>query len=89
MNVTTEEWYEWKQNTTTKELLKALQANRLGRLEEIAHGHTSGLEQIYVEIGRVQGIEDALQFLVSDVKDELINQEEIEDAKGNRLPSFS
>jgi hypothetical protein len=78
MNITIEEWYEWKQSTVTRELLKALQENRAARLEEIAHGHANGLEQIYIEIGRVQGIEDALQFLVSDVKDELIEDKEIE-----------
>ena len=85
INVTTEQWYEWKQNLVTKELIKALQINRVGRLEEMAHGHASGLEQIYIEIGRVQGIEDALQFLVSDVKDELINQEEIDNDGRNEV----
>ena len=80
MELTTSQWYEWKQNFVTKELLKALQANRMGRLEEIAHGHASGIEQLYIEIGRVQGIEDALQFLVSDVRDELVKDKESEDA---------
>jgi len=79
MELTVSQWYEWKQNPITKELLKALMANRAGRLEEIAHGHVSGLESLYIEIGRAQGIEDSLQFLVSDVKDELIEDKEIED----------
>jgi hypothetical protein len=71
------EWSDWKRDPRTKELLKMLADNRIGRLEEIAHGH--GLEQIHIEIGRIQGIEDALQFLVADVKDILIDDTEAND----------
>jgi hypothetical protein len=70
---------EWKRHPVTKELLKMLDNNRTGRLEELAHGHANGLEQIYLEMGRLQGIEDALHFLVEDVKDEIVDDMEVED----------
>lgn len=79
MELTRSQWYEWKQDVVTQQMLKALVANRIGRLEEIAHGHASQ-DALYLEIGRVQGIEDALQFLVEDVKDSLIDDKETEDA---------
>ena len=84
MNVFLSQWLEWKRHPVTKELIQALVANRVARLEEIAHGHANGLEEIYLEIGRVQGIEDALHFLVDDVRrDILIDDLEVEDAKGS------
>lgn len=73
------QWMEWKRHPVTKELLKMLENNRVARLEELAHGHANGLEQIYLEMGRLQGIEDALHFLVEDVKDEIIDDTEVED----------
>ena len=78
MNITTEQWYGWKQDLVTKELLKGLMKRREGQLEDIAHGVESGLEQIYIAIGKAQGLEEALHYLVEDVKDELINQEELD-----------
>lgn len=80
MNVFLSQWLEWKRHPVTKELLSALVANRVARLEEIAHGHANGLEEIYTEIGRLQGIEDAIHFLVEDVRKEIIDDMEAEDA---------
>jgi len=79
------QWLEWKRHPVTKELLQALADNRKGRLEEIAHGHANGLEEIYLEIGRVQGIEDALHFLAEDVRKDIIDDTEDEDAEGSRI----
>ena len=73
------QYREWKQHPVTKEILQMLENNRVGRLEEIAHGHANGLESIYLEIGRVQGIEDALHFLAEDVKQEIIDDTEVQD----------
>lgn len=73
------QWMEWKRHPVTKELLKMLESNRTARLEELAHGHANGLEQIYLEMGRLQGIEDSLHFLVEDVKDEIIDDLEADD----------
>lgn len=72
------QWLEWKRHPVTKELLQALSEFRSGKLEAIAHGHANGLEEIYLEIGRAQGIEDALHYLVEDVKNEIIDDTEVE-----------
>lgn len=74
------QWLDWKRHPVTRELIAALTSNRIDRLEEIAHGRASGLEEIYTEIGRAQGIEDAIHFLVEDVRKDLIDDTETEDA---------
>lgn len=76
MELYVSQWLEWKRNPVTKELLKALSDYRSGKLEEIAHSH--GLEQIHIEIGRAQGIEDALHYLAEDVRVEIIDDTEVE-----------
>ena len=70
------EWVEWRKSKITKFLLNALSEYRVGKLEAIAHGHANGLEEIYVEIGRAQGIEDALHFLVEDANSVVIDDRE-------------
>ena len=79
MNVFLSQWIDWKRHPVTKELIQALVANRVDRLEEMAHGHANGLEEIYIEIGRLQGIEDAIHFLVEDVRKDIIDDTEVQD----------
>ena len=72
------QYIEWKRHPVTKEILQLLGQNRVGRLEELAHGHANGgVEQIYLEMGRIQGIEDALHFLAEDVKDVIVDDMEV------------
>lgn len=74
------QWLEWKKHPVTRELIAALSANRTARLEEIAHGHANGIEEIYTEIGRLQGIEDAIHFLIEDVRKDIIDDTGVDNA---------
>lgn len=72
------QWLEWKRHPVTRELLAALATYRLGKLEAIAHGHAQGVEELYTEIGRAQGIEDSLHYLAEDVRQDIIDDTEVE-----------
>lgn len=73
------QWLEWKRHPVTRELLAALTTYRSSKLEAIAHGHAQGIEELYLEIGRAQGIEDSLHFLIEDVRQDIIDDTEVED----------
>lgn len=89
MEVFLSQWLEWKRNPVTRELLTALTEFRRGKLEEIAHGHAEGIENIYLEIGRAQGIEDSLHYLAEDVRKDIIDDTEEEDGESGRISNFS
>jgi hypothetical protein len=61
---TKDSYVDWRANPITKALVRAITENRRGRLEEIADGKSEGT-QLYIEIGRVQGIKDAVEFLLN------------------------
>lgn len=73
------EWVEWKKSPTTRGLLVLLSNYRKDKLEAIAQGHARGLEELYIEIGRVQGIEDCLHFLSTDAGSVVIDDSEVLD----------
>jgi hypothetical protein len=78
MEVFLSQWLEWKRHPVTKELLKALADYRSGKVESIAHGGALELESLYLEIGRAQGLEDAIHYLVEDVRQDIIDDTEVE-----------
>jgi hypothetical protein len=61
---TKDAYVDWRTNPITKALVRAVTENRMGRLEEIADGKSEGT-QLYIEIGRVQGIKDTVEFLLN------------------------
>lgn len=80
--MTKEEWVDWRDNFVTQAFLEALQDTRDGKKEEIAEGKVEG-NQLYVEIGRCQGLKDALDYALR-----YFHLEE-DNAKGSGLPSDS
>ena len=80
MEVYLSQWVEWKRHPVTRALLSALSEFRRGKLEEIAHGHALNTTELYLEIGRAQGIEDSLQYMAEDVRTDLIDDHETQDA---------
>lgn len=80
---TKEEYVEWRSNKVTTVLIKLVSQNVIDRLEEVADGKVDGNE-LYRELGRVQGIKDMLQFLLNkngELKDLIIEEEQYERQK--------
>ena len=69
------EWAAWKRSKVTRFIVESIVANRTMRLEEIAHGDKSSPNELYLEIGRCQGIEDVVHFMAEEIKEFLIDDE--------------
>lgn len=59
--MTREDWVDWKNHPITQIFIDHLIENRGGRKEEIAEGKVVGNE-LYLEIGRCQGLKDAIDY---------------------------
>lgn len=61
---TKEEYVDWRNSRVTKDIVKLLAENREGRKEDIAEGMVVGRE-LDIEIGRTQGIKDAVNAILN------------------------
>ena len=52
---------DWKRHPVTQAYIEDLLENREGRKEEIADGKSEG-NQLYIEIGRTQGVKDCIEY---------------------------
>lgn len=62
--VTKEMWVDWKNHPVTQQYLRAIAHWRMGKLEAVAEGQVSG-EQLLMEIGRTQGLKDAIEHALT------------------------
>lgn len=81
--VTKEEWVDWKRHPVTQAFLRGIMTTRDGKKEEIAEGKVEG-NQLYLEIGRCQGIQDTFEYAVYK-----FDYVQIEDNNDTESSSFS
>lgn len=84
---TKEEYVDWRNSQVTKDIVKLLAENREGRKEDIAEGMVSGRE-LDIEIGRIQGIKDAVNAMLNingDLTHLIIIEEKEDDQRTNKV----
>lgn len=60
--ITKDQWVDWKQHPVTIEFLKAIYRTREGLKEGIAEGQAESDKEMYLAVGRTQGIKDCFEY---------------------------
>ena len=86
MDVSKQEWIDWKSNSVTKEYLRRI----LDKREQIKEGLVEGQstrEEVDKYIGQCQAYKDSFDYAVFDFEYEEVNsiEEQEDDSKGNRV----
>lgn len=61
-------WMDWKRNPVTQQFLTDIMTTREGKKEDIADGKVVEQFELFIEIGRTQGIKDCFEYAVREFK---------------------